>query len=59
MYLGGEKMLNIKETAILLKVHTNTINNFVKSGMPSYMVGKNRRFDEKEVIKWFKEKGKV
>ena len=47
-------MLNIKEVAELLKVHVNTVNNLVNEGMPSYKIGRNRRFDKDEVLKWVK-----
>lgn len=48
-------MLDRKGVADLLKVHVNTIDKLVKEGMPSYKIGKNRRFDADEVIKWVKE----
>ena len=47
-------MLTIQEVAEMLKMHVNTINKLVKEGMPSYKIGKSRRFDEKEVIEWIK-----
>lgn len=49
-------MLTVKEVSELLKMHPNTISKLVKEGMPSYKIGKNRRFDADEVIKWIKEK---
>ena len=51
-------MLNKYEVAELLRVHPNTVDKFVKEGMPSYKVGKIRRYDEQEVLSWFKERGK-
>ena len=50
-------LLKRNEVAKLLNVHVNTVDNYVKDGMPSYKVGKSIRFDENEVIKWFKKKG--
>ena len=54
MFIGGENMLDINGVAELLKMHVNTINKLVKEGMPSYKIGKNRRFDEDEVVEWIK-----
>ena len=48
-------MIDIKEMAKELNVHPNTVAALVKKGMPSYKIGKSRRFDKEEVIKWVKE----
>lgn len=48
-------MLDRKGVAELLKVHVNTVDNLVKKGMPSYKIGKSRRFDKEEIIKWAKQ----
>lgn len=50
-------MLTKKELAEFLKVHVNTIDNFVRQGMPHYRFGKSVRFDQTEVLEWFKKKG--
>lgn len=55
MLLGGDDMLDRKGVAELLKVHVNTVDNLVKKGMPSYKIGKSRRFDKDEIINWVKE----
>jgi len=55
--IGGDKMLNRKGVSELLKVHINTVDKFVKDGMPSYKIGKKRMFDENEVIDWVKKNG--
>lgn len=48
-------MIDIKEMAKELNVHPNTVAGLVKKGMPSYKIGKARRFDKEEVFKWIKE----
>lgn len=55
MLLGGVIVIDIKEMAKELNVHPNTVAGLVKKGMPSYKIGKARRFDKEEVFKWIKE----
>ena len=57
VFSGGDKMLDKKGVAELLKVHPNTVDNLIKKGMPSYKVGRNRRFDGEEVVEWYKKEG--
>ena len=48
-------MLNTKEMCDVLKMHENTIYKLLKQGLPSYKIGKSRRYDKDEVIAWIKE----
>ena len=54
--LGGDKMLKRTELAELLKVHVNTIDRYVKKGMPYIKVAQAVRFEEEEVVKRLREK---
>ena len=48
-------MLNTSELAKELSMHENTIYNLLKKGLPSYKIGKSRRYDLEEVKSWIKE----
>lgn len=45
-------MITTKELCIKLKIHENTVYNYVKDGMPSIYAGKKHLFDLDKVIKW-------
>lgn len=47
-------MLTRNELATKLKVHVNTIDRYVKKGMPCIKVSGAVRFDEEDVMKWLK-----
>lgn len=45
-----------KELAEELKVHINTISNFMKQGMPYLKSGFVVRFEKDKVIKWLEQR---
>jgi len=47
-------MITTKDLAEILKVHENTIYNYIKDGMPSLYIGKKYLFDLDQVLEWFK-----
>lgn len=49
-------MLNTKELTEYLKIHENTVYNYIKQGLPHYRIGKELRFELEEVKQWLKEK---
>ena len=49
-------MITTKELMEYLKIHENTIYNYIKEGMPHYRVGKEYRFEIEDVKAWLKEK---
>lgn len=52
-------MITTKELAEYLKIHENTIYNYIKKGMPYYKIGvKDFRFEIEEVKRWLKEQTK-
>jgi excisionase family DNA binding protein len=53
---GGTIMITTKELVEYLKIHENTIYNYIKEGLPHYRVGKEYRFEIEEVKTWLKEK---
>ena len=46
------KFLTIDDVSEMLKVTRTTVYNLKKQGMPFIKLGKNIRFDQKEVIDW-------
>ncbi len=49
-------MFTTKELSEYLKIHENTVYNFIKKGMPYYKLGSREfRFDINEVKDWLKE----
>jgi len=54
MLLGGEPMLTRIELSKLLKVHVNTVDRYVKKGMPCIKVSGAVRFIESDVMNWLK-----
>jgi len=56
---GGEKdmpadikFLTIEDVSEMLQVTRTTVYNLKKQGMPFIKLGKNIRFDQKEVVDW-------
>ena len=48
-------MINTEELKEYLKVHENTIYNYIKEGMPYYKIGnRSFRFELDEVKEWLK-----
>ena len=55
---GGEQMLTRNEVAEVLKVHVNTIDRYVKQGMPCIKVASAVRFELDAVMEWLRNGGK-
>lgn len=52
-------MMTAKEVSEYLKIHLNTVYEFVKQGMPVYRIGvKDLRFEIEEVKEWLKDNNK-
>jgi len=52
-------LLNIDELSKEIKVHNNTIFNWIKKGMPCFKKGYVIRFNLEKVLEWLEdEKGK-
>ena len=54
------KLIDVKEAASLLNVKVGTIYLWAaqkKDGLPSYRVGRCRRFDPAELMNWAKRAG--
>lgn len=49
-------MIKTKELTEYLKVHENTVYNYIKLGMPHYKIGKELRFELEEVKEWLRNK---
>ena len=49
-------MITTKNLYEVLKVHENTIYNYVKEGMPHVYVGGKYLFDLDQVLKWLKDR---
>ena len=49
-------MISKKEVAEKMQVTTRTVENWLKQGLPYYMVGRVMRFEFEEVLAWFKNK---
>ena len=52
------KFLTIEDVSEMLQVSRVTVYNLKKKGMPFLKIGKNIRFDEKEVVDWIRENGR-
>ena len=52
------KFLTIEDVSEMLQVSRVTVYNLKKKGMPFLKIGKNIRFDEKEVVEWIRENGR-
>jgi excisionase family DNA binding protein len=53
----GQKLIDAKEAASLLNVKVGTIYLWAaqkKDGLPSYRIGRCRRFDPIELLEWAK-----
>lgn len=48
-------MITTQELTKYLKIHENTVYEYIKLGMPHYKIGKNYRFELEEVKQWLKE----
>ena len=48
------KFLTIDDVSEMLQVTRSTVYNLKKRGLPYIKLGKNIRFDQKEVIEWVK-----
>jgi excisionase family DNA binding protein len=46
------ELLNAQDMMELFKVTRQTINNWMKQGLPHIKIGKTLRFDKQEVIAW-------
>lgn len=55
MIRENENMLKLKELAVKLNVHPNTVYRLVEAGMPCARLGSLMRFDYDKVIKWMEE----
>ncbi|GHU51780.1 hypothetical protein FACS1894127_8020 [Clostridia bacterium] len=48
------KFLTIDDVSQMLQVTRSTVYNLKKRGLPYIKLGKNIRFDQKEVVDWVK-----
>jgi excisionase family DNA binding protein len=48
------KFLTIDDVSEMLQVTRSTVYNLKKRGLPFIKLGKNIRFDQKEVVDWVK-----
>lgn len=48
------KFLTVEEVSEMLQVTRTTIYNLKRKGLPFFKIGKNIRFDQKEVLDWIK-----
>lgn len=53
--MTNEKLLTTKELADKFNVHTNSVYNWRKEGMPYVIAGRNCRYDYEEVKQWLKD----
>ncbi len=53
-----QNFLTIEDVSEMLQVSRVTVYNLKKKGMPFLKIGKNIRFDEKEVVDWIRENGR-
>lgn len=57
--MTDKKLLTRHELAEILGVHTQTIYNMTKEGMPRIKMGYNLvRYDPEDVMEWLKTRGK-
>lgn len=56
---GDIKFLTVEDVAEMLQVTRTTIYNLKKQGLPFIKLGKNIRFDEKDVVDWVRSNRKV
>jgi excisionase family DNA binding protein len=48
------KFLTVDDVSEMLQVTRSTVYNLKKRGLPYIKLGKNIRFDQKEVVDWIK-----
>jgi len=54
---SGKKVMNIKEVAGYLSVHTSTIYKYAQQGtIPAFKIGSDWRFSRKHIDLWIDEK---
>lgn len=51
---GWSNLLTIKEFSRKMRVHYNTVRNWIKHGMPATKGERAVRIDEKEAMAWLK-----
>lgn len=44
--------LNKKQTCEYLNISNNTLDSWIKKGLPTIRIGKTVRFDKNEIYKW-------
>ncbi len=49
------KVITVKELATKLRVHKNSVYNWIRRGMPVLYKGRVIRIDEEEAMKWLEE----
>lgn len=49
-------MITTKELCDRLKIHENTVYNYVKDGMPNVYVGQKFLFNLNEVLEWLNDR---
>lgn len=54
----SEPLLTMKEVCALMKVSELTISTAIKAGLPCYRLANRYRFNEQEVLTWFKANAK-
>lgn len=48
--------MNKKQTCIFLGISNNTLDTWIKQGLPAIKIGKTIRFNQDEIIKWMNSK---
>lgn len=48
--------MNKKQTCIFLGISNNTLDSWIRQGLPSIKIGKTVRFNQDEIIKWMNSK---
>lgn len=48
--------MNKKQTCIFLGISNNTLDSWIRQGLPSIKIGKTVRFNRDEIIKWMNSK---
>lgn len=47
-----DNLMNKKETCDYLRISNNTLDSWIKEGLPVIRIGKTVRFNKKEVHRW-------
>jgi excisionase family DNA binding protein len=52
-YLGGDRLLSLREAAAFLQLHERTIRRWIVSkGFPCVRLGTRLRFSQRDILRW-------